>query len=65
MNTPLISLVAYTAIGAALAGIGQIFAPREERSLGGFLTVTSMWPIFVVGMIIIFIEHQLGIAEED
>ena len=64
MNTALIVLGTYLAIGAALGSIGQIFAEQKyERSLGGFLIVMSLWPAFVVGMIMILFYDELGVPD--
>jgi hypothetical protein len=42
----------YFLIGAALGTAGQVIAPDEDRSLGGFLWVACLWPIFVTVMVI-------------
>jgi hypothetical protein len=52
MSALLIVLLFYFAIGVSLAATGQIFAPPPERSVGGFLIVATLWPAFVIGIVL-------------
>jgi hypothetical protein len=55
MHIVVLLTVGYFGIGAVLGIVGQVFAPKGERDLLGFVNVLFEWPYVVYLMVLMLV----------